>query len=247
MSRLCLCLLLFLSLSTSAQIVNTESQRMQSDSGWMGNMGTSFSLTRNTQQVLNIDALAHVQHQTAKDLWLFLVNYELLKTDSETLASSMLMHLRYNHKVTKRMKWEGFVQLQKDSVIGIDFRLLIGTGPRFSLRETNQFKLYAGTSAMYEYEKETDHSTRHRNIRSSNYVSLSYVPNKILEIDNAIFYQPLYHSPKDFRLLNELHVDIKTSKHFSITTNIYYLYDAYPAYKVPHSNYDISNGLNYSF
>jgi hypothetical protein len=249
MTRLFFCLLIFISCATSAQIVNTESQRMQSDSiGWMGTMATSFSFIKNVQEVTSLDALVHVQYKTKKDLWLFLVNYDFLKGNGQELTNNVFYHLRYNHKIRDWLRWELFTQLQKNAITGIDLRLLAGTGPRIRLTESKRLKLYAGTAAMYEYEKEqTDPFLYHRHIRSSNYLSLSYVPNPVIEFINTGFYQPLFKKPADYRFLDELRIDVKAGRHFSIVTTMDYLYDSFPAAHTPHANYGITNGLDYAF
>jgi len=50
-----------------AQIVNIESQRIQSDTtGWPGNIGTGFLFEKNAIEVININANAHVEYKSPK-------------------------------------------------------------------------------------------------------------------------------------------------------------------------------------
>ena len=246
---ICILLVLFTHGVTVAQIVNIESQRMQSDTtGWLGNINTGFLFEKNAVQVLNINANAHVEYKTAKSIYLFLVNYNFLKGDGQTLNNNFFYHLRYNYKISKVVRWELFTQLQQNNVTGIRLRFLAGTGPRFKLAGNKHFSFYAATSAMYEYEEEqTVPPIYHNDLRNSSYVSVTYKPGENAEIISTIFYQPLFANLKDYRILNEISVKFKFVKHFSFTTSWYYLYDTRPAASTPKLNYSVSNGIGYDF
>jgi hypothetical protein len=232
-----------------AQIVNIESQRMHSDTvGWLGSVGSTFSLVKNTQQILSLNANAHLQYKTQKDLYLFLASYDLLKASSSDLSNNTFIHLRYNRKLNKWLTWEVFTQLQQNAVTGIDLRSLAGTGPRFKIYKTNKLHLYAGMAAMYEYEREAvKPPVIHKDVRSSNYFSFTYMPSSIFNLVFTTFYQPLFSNFSDYRIFNETILNIKATKHFSIITAFNYLYDAFPVQGVPKVNYTISNGFSYTF
>ena len=249
--RYIICGLLITAIHTAsfAQIVNIESQRIQSDTiGWFGNMGTSFLFQKNAVQVIEIGANAHVEYKSKKSLYLFLVNYNFLRGDGQTLNNNFFYHLRYNYKLNKWLRWEAFTQMQQNAINGIKLRLLAGTGPRFKLFRSKHVALYAATAAMYEYEEEqTDPVIYHRDLRSSSYVSFTYNPTKNAEIVSTLFYQPLYRNFSDYRVLNEISLNFKIVKHFSFNASWYYLYDSRPAATIPKLNYSISNGITYGF
>ncbi len=232
-----------------AQIVNIESQRIQSDTtGWFGNVGTTFLFEKNAVQILNINANAHVELKTNKSLYLFLVSYSFLKGSGETLNNNLFYHLRYNYKINKWLRWEVFTQLQQNSVTGIKLRFLAGTGPRFKLAGDKHLALYAATASMYEHEKEqTSPSVTHSNLRSSSYLSFNYKPSENAELVCTVFYQPLFSNFSDYRVLNEISIKFKFVKHFSFTAGWNYLYDSQPAAGIPKLNYSISNGIQYDF
>lgn len=232
-----------------SQIVNIENQRMQSDTiGWMGSFGATFSLEKTKQQVININTTAHVQYKTERDLYLILANYTLLKGSGETFSNNAFLHLRYNRKINKWLRWEIFTQVQQNNVAGIQIRYLTGTGPRFKLYGAPKFALYAGVAAMYEYEKEqTKPPVYHNDIRSSNYVSLTYKPTNNFELISTTFYQPLFNYIHDYRIMNEIAFKLKVIKHISFTTNWTYLYDQFPAGETPRINYTLGSGILYEF
>ncbi|MEO8109718.1 MAG: DUF481 domain-containing protein [Ginsengibacter sp.] len=249
--RYIICTLVLINIynTSFSQVVNVESQRIQSDTtGWFGNAGTSFLFEKNAVKVININAVAHVEYKTTKSLYLFLVDYNLLEGNAQTLNNNLFYHLRYNYKINKWLRWEAFTQMQQNNVTGIKLRLLAGTGPRFKLAGSKKLSLYAATSAMYEYEKEQTHPiVYHRDVRSSNYLSLTCKLSENGELVGTVFYQPLYRNFNDYRLLNEITIRFKIAKHFSFTTSWEYLYDSKPAANTPKLNYSISNGIEFSF
>lgn len=237
------------SLTTSAQlIVNVENSRIQSDTtGWAGSAGTSFSYTKNVQQILNINANAHLQYKTQKDLYLILANYNLLTSFSQKLVKNMFYHGRYNRKLGKIVRWEAFTQWQQNRFSNIDLRAVLGTGPRFKLHESERFRIYAGVLSMFEYEVEKGSTLIHRDIRSDNYVSFTFKPNTGFDVTSTTFYQPLYRQSNDFRIMNQVIFNVKVTKRFSIVTNWDYLYDSFPAKGSPNVNLTVTNGFSYTF
>ena len=75
--------------------------------------------------------------------------------EGDQFENSLITHIRYNYRFHKRIKWEIFLQGQNNKVTLIDFRGLIGTGPRFKLSTSDNYRFYLGTLVMYEYEDQT--------------------------------------------------------------------------------------------
>lgn len=237
------------SLTSAAQlIVNVENSRIHSDTtGWKGNIATSFSFTKNVQQILNINAAMHLQYKTQKDLYLLLANYNLLKGNNQKFSDNMFYHLRYNRKLGKMVRWEVFAQLQQNNINNIDLRALYGMGPRLKLKEDKSFRLYAAALAMFEHERDKNPAVIYNDMRGDIYLTFTYNPNPVFDVTATTFYQPLFNRLKDFRILNQITFSIKATKHLSVSTNWDYSYDAYPAAGTPDINYVISNGISYTF
>jgi hypothetical protein len=231
-----------------AQIVNIESARIQSDTtGWLGTAAAAVSLTKNTQQVFDAEASAHLQYKSKRSLYLILGSYGLLKTKDENLIDNAFLHFRYNYKVNKTLRWEAFTQIQNNLVTLIKSRFLIGTGPRFKIASTKIFRFYAASLLMYEIEKETGVNDLHKNFRSSSYASFSIYPNDRMEIISTTFYQPRVDKFNDYRILNQSSFKVKASKRLTLGVNWNYLFDNYPALGIPQVNYYLSTGLEYAF
>lgn len=239
----------FVSSPSFSQIVNIETQRLHSDTtGWFGKITTGFVLQQNASRILNINANANVEYKNPKDLYIILVNYNLLRANGQSFNNNVFAHLRYRRKINRRLSWEAFTQVQNNNVTGIDLRFLAGTGPRIKIISSPKITFYGATAAMYEYEKElTKPPIIHNDVRNSSYLSLSWKLSEDAELSGTLFYQPLFRDLKDYRLLNELSISYKIFRHLSLTAGWYYLFDSRPAAATPKLNYSISNGFEFEF
>lgn len=235
--------------SVNAQIVNIEKARMQSDStGWLGNASAALSLTNNVQQVFTTQVDAHMQYKSKKSLYLILGSYGLLKAAGTSLIDNTFLHLRYNYKLSKVLRWEIFTQLQQNIITDIQSRFLIGTGPRFKILSNKVLKLYAASLMMYEQEKETNAAAAvRRGARSSSYISFTLTPNKELEITSTSFFQPLLSNWNDYRILNQVNIRVKAGKKTGMNLNWNYLNDSRPAAGIPSVNYTLGMGFDFEF
>ena len=233
----------------NAQIVNIESKRIKSDTtGWLGSIGTSFQLENGAVKVINLDAEAHLEFKTLRSLYLFLADYTLLKGEGKTFQNNLFYHIRYNYKMSNLIRWEAFTQIQQNNVAGIKSRFLFGTGPRFKLSGTSKLSLYASTEVMYENEHElTKPSIIHKDLRSSNYVSMTWLPRENIDIITTLFFQPLFKNVSDYRILHDLSLNFKFTKNFSFITSWNYLFDNQPAVDIPKKIFTLKNGVKYTF
>ena len=230
-----------------SQIVNMEDKRYHTDTtGWAGSVGGSFALTNYGQKVFDVDANAHVQYKSKKSLYLFLGGYGFLKGDQQSYVDYGFLHLRYNYKLTKVLRLEAFTQLQQNTITKIQYRYLIGAGPRFKLVERPKIKLYLGILPMYEIEKETGVAKHITNWRCSNYLSFTFIPNKQTEFTTTTYYQPVMFDAGDYRLLNQSTCKIKAGKKIAVVIRYNYQYDASPAGGITHENYNFGTGIDVS-
>ncbi len=224
---------------------------MQSDStGWLGSAGMGFALTKNVKEIFGVNVETHLQYKSknTKNLWLIIGDYGFLQGGSEKFVSNSFAHARYNRKLNKWLRWEVFTQAQNNLITKIDWRFLLGTGPRVKLIDKKIFRFYAATLFMYEREKEgIKPAVYHRDLRNSSYFSFTFVPSENIELVSTTFYQPLLKYAKDYRLLNQISLKLKATKKFSMNMRWNYLYDRFPAGDTPHTTYHLTSGLEYCF
>ena len=226
------------------QIVNMESQRYQTDTtGWAGTAGGNFALTNFGQKVFAVNANGHIQYKSKKSLYLFLGGYGFLKGDKQSFVDHGFLHFRYNYKLTKTVRLEAFMQVQQNVITKIQHRYLIGAGPRFKIMGAEKLRIYAGSLPMYEIEKEKDRPKALYDWRLSNYVSVTFVPNKQTELTTTTYYQPVLFDISDYRLLNQTSLKVKAGKKIAVRINWNYQYDATPAAGIVTDTYNLSTGI----
>lgn len=245
-------LFLFLCSTTCfSQVINIETLRKASDSAkWSGSISLDVSLIKNTNDIFRIANNAHLQYNDKINLWLIVNDLSFQKIDGNSLVNRGTQHLRYNRRLSPRIKWEAFVQAQYDAISQIDFRGLVGTGPRIKLSENDDYRFYLGTLVMYEYERaaNTVIDRVQKDVRASTYLSFSMYPTETISIISTSYYQPKLDAFSDFRLSSNTSLLFVIFKNLAFKTNFNYYYDAVPVSNViPKTQFELTNGLVYSF
>ncbi|WP_026755248.1 DUF481 domain-containing protein [Sediminibacter sp. Hel_I_10] len=244
----------FLLLSSSScfsQVINVESLRKSADSSkWSGSASLDVSLIKNTNDIFRIANKAHIQYNDKTNLWLFINDLNFQKIEGNSLVNRGTQHLRYNRKLGERLKWEVFGQAQYDAISEIDFRGLLGTGPRFKLSQSDNYRFYLGTLFMYEYEEASNiiEDRIRRDFRASTYLSFSLYPSPTISIVSTSYYQPRLDKFGDYRLSSNTSVLFTILDNLAFKVNFNFNYDAYPvSTNIPNTQYELTNGILYSF
>ena len=249
--RYIIVLCLGISMTGFSQVVNVETLRKVSDSAkWTGSVSLDVSLVKNKNTIFSIANKAHVQYNDKTNLWLFVNDLNVQKIESSELVNRGTQHLRYNRKLTERVKWEAFAQAQYDAISEIDFRGLFGTGPRFKLSSNDNYRFYLGTLVMYEYEKASNVISNRiqKDVRGSAYLSFSLYPTESLSVISTSYYQPRLDAFSDYRLSSNTSLLFKIFKDLAFKTNFNFFHDAAPvSSSIPKTQYELTNGLLYSF
>lgn len=241
---------LFVSMCYS-QVVNVETLRKPTDTTkWTGSASLDVSLIKNANKIFKVDNNFHVQYKNEKNLWLLLNDLNIQRLEGNSFVNKGTHHLRYNRKLSDRVRWEAFVQSQYDAISNIDFRGLIGSGPRFKILGLDNYRMYIGTLLMYEYEK-ADISVENRieeAVRGSTYLSFSFHPTETLSIISTSYYQPKLDEFKDYRLSTDTVVLLRIFGQLAFKVNFTYNFDAGPVSpNIPKAQYELTNGLSYTF
>lgn len=237
------------SLSAKSQILNAESLRKVTDtSGFSGSASLDFSLKRDVNQSLEVSSSFHIQYKMKKHLVLLKNDIEFQKIEGTKLENAGIAHLRYNYRFHPRIALEAFTQAQYNKVSKIEFRGLVGAGPRFKVTTSEKFKVYLGTHLMYEYEELSDGITPiQRDFRSTSYLSFSFYPTKTMSLISTTYYQPKLKDFGDYRFSNQSSLLIDVFKNFAFKTSYTFIYDETPAVGIPNSQYNLKTGVAYTF
>jgi len=214
-----------------AQLVNIESKRMQTDSIRFVLRGDfSFSYDNyDGDYIYRIGSSLSTQVKS-KDLnkiYFLLGNYNLIRSEAQDFQNTWFLHLRYNQKLSNLFRFEAFVQSQNNQLLAINSRNLVGAGLRFKLVSKENVRLYLGNAYMYEEEKSDAFDTKEYNHRNSTYLSISAtIAESNVNITNTVYFQPLYKDFSDFRILEQLKIDVPLSKVLSLFTLLDYYHDS---------------------
>ncbi len=229
----------------SAQLVNIESKRMQTDSiRFTLNADFSFNHTNNDgSQVNQIDAALTTQLKSKdhRKIYFFLGNYKLIDSGEENLQNAWFLHGRFNYKFSQLFRFETFLQGQYNQLLVVEQRNLIGVGLRVKWIDKERFTGYAGNSYMYEMESSDQAGTTNYNHRNSTYLTLSYTAkSQKFSIANTVYYQPLYRDISDYRILEQFRLDIPLSTWLKVFTLYNYYFDS----KTPLNTEEYTSNLN---
>jgi len=227
----CLLLLALLPGYLSAQLVNIESRRMQTDSiRFVLNADFSFNHTNNDGLEVNqLDATltSQIKSKDLKKIYLLLGNYKLIDSEEKNLQNSWFLHGRFNYKLSALLRLEAFIQGQYNQLLVVEQRNLLGLGVRLKWVDRENFTGYAGNSYLYEVEHSDEAGTTEYNHRNSTYLSLSYFPkSKRFSLANTLYYQPLYGDFGDYRILEQFRMDVPLSSWFKVFALFNYYLDS---------------------
>jgi hypothetical protein len=246
---------LLISNNAWSQVVNVESQRIQSDSiRFVYNADVSYTYQKNNDEKLSLftaSVATQIKTKSLKDIFLVLFNVDYSNANEQELSNSLMFHLRYSRRISKYIKLETFCQYQKNQLLGIEYRELAGFGPRIKVLSNKRTKLYYGLLVMYEKEKtrdENDDFIYYDLTRFSTYLACSIkLPKDIGEFDIVTYYQPSLNNFKDYRLNNQASLIINITSHIQFTNTISLLYDASPPIGISKNNVNFSNGIKMSY
>lgn len=222
--------LAFISIS-HAQLVNIESKRMQTDSirfVFRGDFSFNYD-NYDGDYIYKIGSSLSTQVKS-KDLnkiYFLIGNYNLIRSEAQDFQNTWFLHLRYNQKLSNLFRFEAFVQSQNNQLLEINSRNVVGAGLRFKLVSKEMIKLYLGNSYMYEEEKSNVFNIKEFNHRNNTYLSISAtVAKSNVNITNTVYFQPLYKDFGDYRVLEQLKIDVPLSKVLSLFTLLDYYHDS---------------------
>ena len=225
----------FLTLTgAKAQIVNIESQRMQTDSDRFVMMVDGSATFRETDgekfQAVAANLSTQFKSKSLKQILMFLAGADLSRLDKTLISNNAMLHLRYNYKISSLFRWEAFSQYQTSPLTGVNYRILMGTGPRIKLNK-NQYRLiYVGSLYMYELEKITVNEIPLGKFhRISSYASINLQSaNQIFEWNTITYFQPNILHVNDYRATIQSSLVCRINKKLSLLGQFSGSYDSMP-------------------
>jgi hypothetical protein len=225
------------------QIVNIEQARIRTDTiGWTGHTDLNFQTIKYEEVLYNVGLKGSAQWKNEKKLWLLLGDVSYAASTNEVFNNSGLLHLRFNRKLNSKVKWEAFSQLQYNQLLALNYRLLNGTGFRFSIVNKESTRLYTGTLLMQELENIRGLYKNTSDFRLSNYVSMN-LNKKQWAYSSTVYFQPRLDFWKDYRVSGQHTVSTSLGHHLRLKFELSHFYDSNPPLNVPKSTVMTNVGL----
>lgn len=219
----------------NGQIVNIEQARIRTDTtGWTGHTDLNFQTIKYEETLYNIGLKGSAQWKKANNLWLLLGDVSYTASTKEEFNNSGLLHLRYNRKIASFIKWEAFSQLQYNQLLALNYRLLNGTGWRFSLIHKESSRLYSGTILMHEFENIRGQNNYISDFRLSQYLSMN-LNKKQWAYSATLYYQPRFNFLSDYRVSGQHTLSAALGNHLRMKFELTHFYDSNPPVDVPKS------------
>lgn len=218
------------------QIVNIENKRIYDDTlGWSGALDGGFSAFQNQDLLLNANFRPRVQYKTSRHYFLFLTDWFYSKSPDKVFANAGMVHLRYAWRlksfkkaIKNPWKWESYAQVQYNQLLDQRIRALVGSGFRLKALDNKGYRIFAGTSTLYEYEEIRTSGLIYKNLRWSNYLSCFINPKPNLSLSAVTYFQPLWQNFSDFRIMGQYALNINIFKRTDLRFEVNHFFDSNP-------------------
>ncbi len=228
------------------QIVNIETLRFMSDSnGFFGQLTSEVEYKKDKVQKLNLGGGVHAALRLNRHNVLTNTTLEYEKVDDMENENNFFLHARYNYSITRKWITELFFQMRYDDFLNIDQRELVGAGMRFEIINQNTVKIFAGMTAMYEYEVLTNEDVN-KKIRMSDYLSFRYNSDEF-SFTSTVYYQPELADFSNYRTTWSSQAAFKLFKKLGLFINYDLNYDSRRPEGIPDVVAGLTGGLSLAF
>lgn len=252
-------LFLFITFSTSAQILNVEKSRLDSGDSihWVGNIALEYQLI-NQQIKTQGGGLKTNFARIGKINDLILISdLSFLNSEGFNLLQNGFAHGRIEFLKNKKLSYEAFAQWQFDQVKGMNERFIIGGNLRFTPIENDTDRFAIGLGTFYENEdwyweqtqnEETIVTKAHPSIARWNfYLTYRSDLTETIFFNITTYYQSKYDALDEFRISALANLNFKISDNLYFNNNFTLWYENKPYVPIDKLNYTIKNGIGYNF
>ena len=193
---------------------------------------------------LEITSSNHFRSENLKKSMKLEGNFKWLRNGNQNIQNRWLFFGQFNYHQTKNLLISSIWQTQNNGNLDVTERSLTGLGliwhihtnPIFNLSLTNYTVIELEKAKHLPYEIFYRHSFRLG-------WGLKLLGNKLI-LQNRTYFQPVYTEPKDFKLMNQLRMEIPIVKHLSFFSLINYYLDRYTPLERSQYYFDLKFGVN---
>lgn len=235
--------------------VNTEKlRRSDSTTGVFFTTSLSLGIVRGNSEYVSVSGGARLDWNRRGNDNFIVADYQFKESQKGKIANKGFVHLRSIWELSALLSLEGFTQAQFNEFISLKNRDLIGAGARLHLLEAtteedhDSFSLFCGIGAMFEHEQydTRPEDTRFNRIRSTNYLTLNWLPKDGVSWSLVTYVQPLIAEPEDYRVTAESSLEFALTEHFGFHVNASWRYHSRPVLAIKRYDLEIRNGITVS-
>ena len=221
---------------TAAQIVNVQGAlaKPPEHDGTTAQLELKIDWREGNNSLFDVGGSGTVLVKRGKLLALAIARGEYGRGAGTTFKQKSFEHVRARYTLDRRWRWEAFAQHESDRFRRLTVRGVVGTGPALQLVRDDHVNLHAGLAYMLEIERfddrdgTTDAGARFRQHRASFYLTGTQKISETVEVVETVYVQPRIDEPSDVRLLGEISITTKLSKHIALTDGFTVAYDRTP-------------------
>ncbi len=252
--RFCTAIGLFVSLLLipvlvySQQIVHIESRRGTAiEDGFSGTVDLQANYIQNKNNIFQTFNSLHTRYKKGDHTYLFLASYNFGIVSRSRIINDSYQHIRYTRSLHRLFAFETFLQSQHNEGIQLQWRGLAGAGPRFTLMQSDQGRLFLGTLYMYEYEEERGSGIIYREHRLSSYLSFGMPFSEIVSFDVIMYYQPDIRRFSNYKFSSQATLEVRLSERFALIKAFSMTHNTRPPEGIQRTNLNVRNGVRFTF
>lgn len=248
-----LVLLLAFAPSALAQI-NTEKMRIAEEvEGLRATMAANAMLRTGNAEVLDLGLRGRVDVRTGNFASFLIGSTQFSEAEDRVFLNSAFAHLRTVLRLPG-LEWvrpEAFVQTESDESQLLKRRYLAGAGLRLELFRDSTSAVYLGSTPMLEYELlDRDEVAVRPEVtvgRWSSYLVLKLELVDLVTFVNTVYIQPRFDRVRDYRLLNEVGLNVQLTRAVALRIAMNLRYDSEPPADLHRFDLSLRNGLAVTF
>jgi putative salt-induced outer membrane protein YdiY len=235
--------------------VNTEKLRKELDeTGIFGNVSLAGSITSGNSEFVSVKAGMRIDYANESNDLFLVSSYEFKEGNESKIVNKGFAHLRNVLSLTPDLFLEIFIQKEFNEFILLKDRNLAGSGLRLDLTgllggETEtDLKIYFSPGLMFENEKyKTEPQLKTDIFRSTNYLTLNWRVNEVINFISISYFQFDVERIKDHRFITDAGLNFSITENLVFTSAVVYRYDNEPVENVKNFDFELSNGIIFSF
>ena len=240
--------------SAIAQVNTEKLRRADSTTGVFFNTSLSFGIVRGNSEYVSVRGAARLDYARSENDNFAVLDYEFKESQSGKIANKGFLHLRSIWELSSVLSVEGFTQAEFNEFISLKNRDLIGAGARLHIFDTQDeagrgiLDLFLGVGAMFEHElyATAPADTRYNRIRSTNYLTVNWMPDEDAAFSLVGYVQPLIENPEDVRVTTESSLEFALTRAFHFHVSASLRYHSRPVLSVKRYDFELRNGIRLS-